>query len=200
MKNTRLEGLNMTLAVTSPISIAIDPFERPLVEITRFTMYRGLSEVFPERPLPRDFSAVPFNPALIPAYCAVSRIAFIKSPELELYPQLNTSSGCRELIEDLTDLPGFLPDASCVVFFDNEPVAGILACRIQGCIFGQVNMVAVVPKHRRRGIGRHLVTKALWTFRDRDLMHATFNVNSTNRTAIRFFRKMGFQVNSAGKY
>jgi len=190
----------MTYALASPINIAIDPFDKPQVEITRYTMYRSLHELFPERPLPRKFNAIPFTPSLIPAYCAVVRTAFIKSPELELYSQLKTSLGTRALVEELTNIPGFLPEASWMIFFNNEPLAGALSCRAQGCIFGQVKLVAVVPKFRRRGFGRHLVTKALWNFHDRGLLHATFNVNNSNRSVIRFFRSMGFQVNAASRY
>jgi ribosomal protein S18 acetylase RimI-like enzyme len=104
------------------------------------------------------------------------------------------------MIEDLTDLAGFLPEASWMVTHLGAPSALIISGHTPGGVFGQVHLLAVVPRHRRRGLATYLTRKALWALHDKGLYHATLQVNRENRNAVRFFRTVGFQVNAAGVY
>ena len=190
----------MTVALTPQIQIAIDPFESPVRETVRFSMYKRLEQIITERPLPIGYSVVPYNEALLPAFSAVTRLSFIKSPELEHYPELGTRKGCNNFVKELTHMQGFRAEASWLVRWNNEPVAIVITRRLPGCVFGEIQLVAVVPRHRRRGLARHLVTLAQRSLKELQVPHASLHVNRENRNSIRFFRSLGFQVSSSGLY
>ena len=190
----------MTVALTPSIHIASDPFESPGRETVRFAMHRRLSCVFPEPPLPEGYTVVPFTPSLIPAFSAVTRMSFMKSPDRDLYPELRSRKGCNYLIRELTEMQGFLPEVSFLVRWHNEPVAVLMTRRMPGCVFGEIQLAAVSPRHRRKGIASYLATRAMWAFRDLQIPHASLHVNSINRAGIRFFRHLGFIVNASGLY
>jgi ribosomal protein S18 acetylase RimI-like enzyme len=181
-------------------TIKTDPFERPSVEAVRFTMHRRLDMLPPVRPLLPGYQIEPWSLRAIPAATAVMKLAFTCSPDLELYADLTTHRGCSSFLNELTDLSGFLPDASYVVSHEGAPCAMLVAGRLPGCIFGQIYVVGVVPRHRRRGLATHMIRKSLWALHERGLVHAILQVNHQNRSAIRFFRAQDFQVNGSGTY
>ncbi len=200
MAKSRLEGSDLTNSVQSTIDIAVDPFAGPRGNATWLTMHRKLADVNPVHPVREEFTEYPFNPALIYSFSNVLWRSFFRSPEVESYPQLRTQSGCRSMVDQLTDLREFLPDASWVVLSNARPVGCVLSCAAPGGVFGEIKVLTVTPLHRRRGIGEHLIERAMWNFHERGLMHAVFKINHSNRNAIRFLRSMGFQANAAGHY
>jgi ribosomal protein S18 acetylase RimI-like enzyme len=131
---------------------------------------------------------------MVPAYASVLAVAFAESPDLALYPKLGTREGCKELVREIGESPGFLPGASWLVLFSREPCALVLTSRTGREAYGNVLVVAVAPRHRRVRVGTHLVTKALWAFRDRRLERGEVKVNRSNRTGVIFFRSLGFQA------
>ena len=187
----------MTLSLNQ---VKVDPFDRPQVEAVRFTMYRPLVELPPTRPVPPGYTSDPWMIRSLPAASAVLKIAYTCSPDAQLYSNLGSHKGCTDLLNDLTDLPGFLPEASFLVNHNDSPAGLVICSHTPGGIFGQINIVAVVPRHRRRGLATYLTRRALWALSDKGLFHATLQVNRENRNAIRFFRTLGFQVNGAGVY
>lgn len=189
----------MTISLSPTIQIAIDPFAAPSRETVRFTMHKKLDTVFPE-PLPEGYSVIPFNPALLPSFAAVARMAFYKSNESEAYPELKTRTGCDHLIDELTEMDGFEPDASFLVFKDAKPAGIVLSRVMQGQVFGEIQLVAVSPVHRRRGLAKFLLNKALKALHDLKVPHVSLQVNRDNRNGVRFFRNSGFTVAGTGTY
>ncbi len=163
-------------------------------------MLRRLRDLSQDVEPPRGFQVDPWSLLMLPASAAVLRASFIASKYLNLYPQLGSRVGCAELINELTDLGGFLPEASFMISKGNEPAGVVLTTRAPGCVFGQIHVVAVVPRHRRKGIGKLLINQALWGLYDLQLPFAMLNICQSNRRAIRFFRQLGFKVNSSGFY
>jgi ribosomal protein S18 acetylase RimI-like enzyme len=182
------------------IRVSADPFDFPNCETVRFTMYRRMFGLPSIRPLPKNFTITPWNDRLIPAFTAVLRTSFIANPETETYPFLNSTIGCSRLVEELTDMPGFMPDTTWLIQKDEHPCGVIITNRGTGCVFGQIQLVAVEPRFRHLGLGTNLVRMALWDFNNRSIPHAILHINRTNRRGIRFFRTQGFQVNSSGTY
>ena len=183
-----------------PIGIAVNPFESPRTEVVRLAMIRRLDDLEPPKSFPDGYQFLNWSPLLLSLAARVARNSFARSPEVELYPQLASTNGCVRMISELVCVPGFLPEASGLVLWYNEPVAMIIANRSPGCVFGEVQMVAVRPLHQRIGLGSLMVNQALWTFHDRFLPHAIFRVNRSNHSAIRFFRTLGFQANMSVTY
>lgn len=83
-------------------------------------------------------------------------------------------------------------------------VIGYIMCRIEtgmsnfglsGIIKkGHVVSVAVLPDHRRKGVGEALVTKALEGMRGYGAKQCYLEVRVTNDDAIRLYKKMGYEV------
>ena len=189
----------MTLSLSPKIQFAIDPFATPTRETLRFSMHRKLECVFPE-PLPEGYSVMKYNPALQRSFSAVTRHAFYNNPEVQSYPGMKTREGCDFLINELTDMDGFQPDASFLIARGKNPAAIILTRRIAGGVFGEIQLIAVTPNNRRNGLGQYLITKSLSTLKRLEIPHANLQVVSENKAAVVFFRTMGFQVSSTGTY
>ncbi|MCX6644886.1 MAG: GNAT family N-acetyltransferase [bacterium] len=191
-----------TIAINTPIriNVKIDPFSRPLIKILRLTMYKNLNSVNAPRPLPIGYDIEPWSVDRMREYGFVLKQAYSYTTDLVVYPELNSFEGSQSMVEEWTDLDGFLDSASFLVTKNNEPVAMILSTRTPASVFGQIFVVAVSPRYRRLGIGRHLVQRVLVRFQDIGLKHATLFLNSSNRRAFKFFYNVGFNVDGKAIY
>jgi ribosomal protein S18 acetylase RimI-like enzyme len=177
-----------------------DPFDSPDGEVVRFTMFKELEMLAPDPPLPFGYRLEPWTDLLMPAYAAVLAVSFSDSPDLDHYPRLASRDGCLSMLKEIAGAQGFITGGSWLVLANKEPAATILTSRTRDGVSGFINVVAVAPRHRLMGIGRHLVSKALWTFRDRHLDQGILRVNRSNRGALRFFRSAGFQAGESRTY
>ncbi len=91
-----------------------------------------------------------------------------------------------------------------IVAEENGEIVGYVMCRIElglsnfgfsGFIKkGHIVSIAVMPEHRRRGIGGALVTKALEGMRLYNAKQAFLEVRISNMPAISLYKKLGFRV------
>ncbi len=73
-------------------------------------------------------------------------------------------------------------------------------CGLWGVIDeGQITNVAVVPKFRRRGVAKELLTRLLSEAREHKLSVFTLEVRVSNRPAIALYEKFGFKVEGIRK-
>lgn len=177
-----------------------DPFERPAVEVVRYTMRRPLRSVPGDLPLPFGYRLESWCDPLLPAYGAAMAVAFSDSPDIRVYPRLESGEGCVSLVTELAAMPEFIPAATWLLFFNREPCGLILTSRAKEPKVGQIRVVGVAPRHRAVGVGALLVNKGLWAFRDRRHQSAIVKVNRENRQIVRFFRGLGFHVDSVQEY
>jgi ribosomal-protein-alanine N-acetyltransferase len=101
------------------------------------------------------------------------------------------------------DLYSRFPETFIVAEVDGE-VVGYVMCRIEfgfsdfgfsGFIKkGHIVSIAVMPEHRRRGIGYALVSKALEGMRLYNARQAFLEVRVSNMPAINLYKKLGFEV------
>jgi len=83
-------------------------------------------------------------------------------------------------------------------------VVGYIMCRIEtglsynglsGLIKkGHVVSVAVMPEHRRKGVGETIVTKAIGAMKLYNAKQCYLEVRVTNDPAIKLYKKLGFEV------
>lgn len=59
---------------------------------------------------------------------------------------------------------------------------------------GHVVSVAVLPEHRRKGIGEALVTQAMAGMRKYNAKQCFLEVRVTNQEAVSLYKKLGFEV------
>ncbi len=91
-----------------------------------------------------------------------------------------------------------------IVAESNGEVVGYIMCRIEtgmsnfglsGIIKkGHIVSVAVLPNHRRKGIGEALITKALEAMQSYGAKQCYLEVRVTNEEAIGLYKKIGYEV------
>ncbi|MEM3718718.1 MAG: ribosomal protein S18-alanine N-acetyltransferase [Candidatus Bathyarchaeia archaeon] len=91
-----------------------------------------------------------------------------------------------------------------IVAEENGEVVGYIMCRIETGLSnfgfggfikkGHIVSVAVMPKHRRKGIGQALVEKAMEGMRLYNAKNCFLEVRVTNLPAISLYKKLGFKI------
>jgi ribosomal-protein-alanine N-acetyltransferase len=91
-----------------------------------------------------------------------------------------------------------------VVAEEDGKIAGYIMCRVEvglssiglgGLVKkGHVVSVAVLPEHRRKGVGETLVTQAMEGMRKYNAKQCYLEVRVTNQEAVSLYKKLGFEV------
>lgn len=98
------------------------------------------------------------------------------------------------------------PDLFYVAEYENEPV-GYIMCRVEYGISefsrglfikpvrkGHIISIAVLPEHRRRGLGTKLMLAALESMKNRKISEAYLEVRISNEAAINLYKKLNFTI------
>lgn len=101
------------------------------------------------------------------------------------------------------------PNASYLVEYNGKPIGYTIAIidksiyaytRIIPLYFGHIVSVAVNPEHRRKGLARRMIMKAIEDLRVEarargiDLAGVVLEVRVTNEPAIRLYESIGFEI------
>jgi ribosomal-protein-alanine N-acetyltransferase len=91
-----------------------------------------------------------------------------------------------------------------IVAEENEHVAGYIMCRIEVGLSnfgltgilkkGHVVSIAVMPEHRRKGVGKALITAAMEGMRHYGAKQCYLEVRVTNDAAVILYKKLGFEI------
>jgi ribosomal-protein-alanine N-acetyltransferase len=102
------------------------------------------------------------------------------------------------------DLYSRFPETFIVAEAGNGEVVGYVMCRIElglsnfglsGFIKkGHIVSIAVMPEHRRKGIGQALVTRAMEGMRFYNAKQCFLEVRVSNTQAISLYKKLGFKI------
>ena len=87
---------------------------------------------------------------------------------------------------------------------ENGEIVGYIMCRIEtglpnfgflGLIKkGHVVSIAVLPEHRRKGVGQALMKEAMKNMRKYNAKECYLEVRVSNKPAITLYEKLGFQI------
>lgn len=89
-----------------------------------------------------------------------------------------------------------------IVAEENGEVVGYIMCRIEAGLSGfggfikkgHIVSIAVLPSHRRKGVGEALIKRALEGMRLYNAKQCFLEVRVSNTPAINLYKKMGFEV------
>jgi len=91
-----------------------------------------------------------------------------------------------------------------IVAEENGEVIGYIMCRVEvglsnlgfsGIVKkGHVVSVAVLPEHRRKGVGNSLITQAAEAMKRYSAKQCYLEVRLTNQEAITLYKKLGFEI------
>ncbi len=92
--------------------------------------------------------------------------------------------------------PHFDPKRVLFAVFGEEPVGTTTAwtATYRGREVGLIHWVAVVPEHRKKGLGWLLNVRALHKLKALGYREATLNTSETLESAVRLYRRLGFEV------
>lgn len=102
------------------------------------------------------------------------------------------------------DLYSRFPETFIVAEEEKDGIVGYIMCRVElglsnfgfsGFIKkGHVVSIAVMPEHRRKGIGNALVVRAMESMRLYNAKQCFLEVRVSNMPAINLYNKLGFKV------
>ena len=163
----------------------------------RFRMEIDLAAAAPQRALPPGYRFVPWNEAVVDVHARTKFRAFRDEIDAVVFPCLGDIDGCRRLMREILNKPGFLPAATWLIARGSSPESLQWCGTIQGVgargSVGMIQNVGVVPGHRGLGLGRSLVERALAGFRMQGLRRVGLEVTVDNARAVRLYQRMGFR-------
>ena len=163
----------------------------------RFRMDADLA--FPRQPAPLrpGYRLVPWNEALVDVHARAKFRAFRDEIDALVFPCLGSFEGCRRLMREIRNKPGFLPHATWLIAFGRSPEDLQWCGTIQGVAApggsGLIQNIGVVPGHRGLGLGTCLVEQAIEGFRRHGLRVASLEVTADNSRAVRLYQRLGFR-------
>lgn len=164
----------------------------------RFRMEFDLRHVLPIVPLHSDYRFLPWRPELLDSHAEVKHQSFDGELDSQVFHCLGESSGCLQLMHEISERDGFLPQATWLAVYDGPDEDLSRHCgTIQGLCtahgVGSIQNVGTVPDHRCRGIGAGLVVRALHGFQQYGLRKAYLEVTAQNGRAVRLYQRLGFR-------
>ena len=163
----------------------------------RFRMEAELGAFRPPPDLPPGYRFVPWNEAVLDAHARTKWRSFRDEIDAVVFPCLGDAEGCRRLMREIRNKPGFLPEATWLVVRGQDPEDVQWCGTIQGVAdrggVGMIQNVGVVPGHRGIGLGAALIRRASAGFRSHGLRWAGLEVTAENSRAVRLYQRLGFR-------
>jgi ribosomal protein S18 acetylase RimI-like enzyme len=170
------------------------------VESTYFKRFRMDANLSVERQPPRlrpGYRFVPWNEALVDVHARAKFRSFRDEIDAQVFPCLASFEGCRRLMREIRNKPGFLPHATWLIACGRSPedlqwcgtIQGVAAPG--GC--GLIQNIGVVPGHRGLGLGSCLIEQAIQGFHQHGLRVASLEVTADNCRAVRLYQRLGFR-------
>lgn len=164
----------------------------------RFRMEIPLAALGRSSLLPNVYQLIRWDISLIPHHADAKYRSFCSEIDADVFPCLGDPSGCLRLMEEISDMRGFIPDATWLVIYRDPIDETIQPCGTvqgigddRGC--GSIQNLGVTPEHRGMGIGSVLLLHALDGFRRSGLQRASLEVTAQNADAVRLYRRLGFR-------
>jgi GNAT superfamily N-acetyltransferase len=170
------------------------------VDSTYFKRFRMEAELGPFRPapdLPPGYRFVPWNEAVLDAHARTKWRSFRDEIDALVFPCLGDAEGCRRLMREIRNKPGFLSEATWLIARGHDATDIQWCGTIQGVAdrggVGMIQNIGVVPGHRGIGLGAALVRRASAGFRSHGLRWAGLEVTAENSRAVRLYQRLGFR-------
>jgi hypothetical protein len=170
------------------------------VDSTYFKRFRMDADLAAQRrpaTLRPCYRFVPWNEALVDVHARTKFRAFRDEIDAVVFPCLGDLEGCRRLMREIRNKPGFLPHATWLIAYGRSPEELQWCGTIQGVADGRgcglIQNIGVVPGHRGLGLGSCLIEQAVEGFRQHGLRAASLEVTADNHRAVRLYQRLGFR-------
>jgi len=167
--------------------------------LTYFKRYRMeidlLGRDFSWAKLPQGYRLLPWHESLLMAHAETKFQSFRDEIDANVFPCLGEQAGCRRLMAEIAQKPGFLPQATWLAACANQGQVEYCGT-IQGIRdrtgMGGIQNLGITPSHRDRGLGTCLLLRSLQGFRDAGVSRVHLEVTAENEGAIRLYCRLGF--------
>jgi ribosomal protein S18 acetylase RimI-like enzyme len=156
----------------------------------RMVIDLGRSPLPPQ--LPAGYFWVPWHDALIEFHAQVKFLCFHDQLDARIFPCLSDRGGCWNLMREISNRRGFLPEATWLVGDETSYVGTVQGVIDHGSV-GMIQNLGVIPQARGKGLGTALLLKALEGFRSARLRQGMLEVTAKNTAAVRLYRRLGFR-------
>jgi hypothetical protein len=170
------------------------------MDSTYFKRYRmEVDLASPRHPaaLPPGYRLVPWSETVLDVHARTKYRSFRDEIDALVFPCLGSHDGCRRLMREIRNKPGFLPNATWLIAHGTAPESLQWCGTIQGVAerggAGMVQNIGVVPGHRGLGLGSCLIERCLAGFRMHGLRRVTLEVTAENARAVRLYQRLGFR-------
>ena len=160
--------------------------------LKRFKMEADLRGVPPVRPLPEGYFWVPWSADLMELHAEVHYQCFCRELDTTLFPSFGDLWGCKHLLREICQKPGFLPEATWLVAYE-EGCCGTVQSVVNALGQGSIQNLGVAPDYRGQGLGEGLLLQALHGFKRRGLERVCLEVTAENVSAVRLYQRLGFR-------
>ena len=147
--------------------------------------------------LPPGYRLVPWNEALVDIHGRTKFRSFCDEIDAAVFPCLGDLEGCRRLMREIRNKPGFLPHATWLIAHGSAPESLQWCGTIQGIAersgAGMIQNIGIVPGHRGLGLGTCLIERSLAGFRMHGLLRVSLEVTADNRRAVQLYQRLGFR-------
>ena len=146
-----------------------------------------------------EYQFVPWHADLLEYHADVKYRSFTSELDSVVFPCLGEPHGCLQLMNEITDRDGFLPQATWLAVYNGDDESLPRHCgTIQGLrtspTIGSIQNVGTVPEHRGRGLATGLVIRAIQGFQANGLRRAFLEVTARNIRAVRLYQRLGFRA------
>ena len=174
------------------------------IVVLRFMMFGSTSrEILDLNELPEleeDYDVVEWNDEYYGYAVDIIKEAFENSSDALFDPCFKSDNGVRDILTKVTEdvYAEFLPQASSVLLYEDEPV-GICMMNLTGGSIANIPLFGIKREHQGKGLAKHMLQKSV-----RKLIKMTENgekpiteVNTTTETnnfkALNMYRNVGFK-------
>ncbi|MGO8691557.1 MAG: GNAT family N-acetyltransferase [Thermoguttaceae bacterium] len=147
--------------------------------------------------LPAGYRFLGWQPSLLDAFAEAKYLSFRGEIDTNVFPCLGERAGCRRLMNEISQKPGFLAEATWLVEHVGEageesPYCGTIQGIRDHAGLGAIQNVGVTPAHRNGGVGTALLRQAMQGFQRAGMSRVYLEVTAENVAAIRLYRRFGF--------
>jgi ribosomal protein S18 acetylase RimI-like enzyme len=178
----------------------IDQSDRCDMGMTYFRRFRMeidlRSSIFAPPELPFDYRLVEFSSGVLDAHAEAKYHSFCYEIDANVFPCLGEREGCLRLMREIAKRDGFLGEATWLLVHDLGDGDFDYCGTVQGVRdsdYGAIQNLGITVPHRGRGLGTHLLHRALCGFQEAGLKKAYLEVTAQNTAAVKLYHRLGFR-------
>jgi ribosomal protein S18 acetylase RimI-like enzyme len=159
----------------------------------RYRMDYRVRRAVPPPVLPPGFHWLPWSDDLLDVHAEVKRLSFAGEPDVAVFPNLGSETGCRMLMRAIRDCGRFCPEATWLVATAEGCVGTVQGVMEVTGKSGSVQNLGVLPGYRGRGLGKALLLRSIQGFVAAGVSRVYLEVTAANGPAVRLYRGVGFR-------